>query len=90
MCTFAFATVLGWGLYGVRCAEFLFGNSCRKTFALIQTAMVVLSAVLETGIIWTLAELVNGLMAIPNLIALVILSPKLRELTCQYKHCGDN
>lgn len=90
MCTFAFATVLGWGLYGVRCAEFLLGNSRRKTFALIQTAMVVLSAVLETGIIWTLAELVNGLMAIPNLIALVILSPKLRELTCQYKHCGDN
>ena len=81
MCTFAFATVLGWGLYGVRCAEFLFGAPCRKTFALVQTAMVVLSAALKTGIIWTLAELVNGLMAIPNLIALVILSPKLRELT---------
>ena len=81
LCTFAFATVLGWGLYGVRCAEFLFGASCRKTFALVQTAMVVLSAVMETGIIWTLAELVNGLMAIPNLIALVILTPKLRVLT---------
>ena len=43
--------------------------------------MVLLSAVLETGMIWSLAELVNGLMAIPNLIALVALSPKLRQLT---------
>ena len=87
---FAFATVLGWGLYGVRCAGFLFGEGVRKPVALLQTAMVVLSAVLETGFIWSLAELVNGLMAIPNLIALVILSPKLRELTCQYKSfCGN-
>lgn len=81
VCTFAFATVLGWGLYGVRCAQFLFGSSCRKTFALVQTAMVVLSAVMRTGIVWTLAELVNGLMAIPNLIALIVLSPKLKMLT---------
>ena len=86
---FAFATVLGWGLYGVRCAGFLFGASCEKIIALFQTAMVLLSAVLETGFIWSLAELVNGLMAIPNLIALVVLSPVLRELTCQYKMlCG--
>ena len=85
LCCFAFATVLGWGLYGVRCAQFLFGPSCWKCFALLQTAMVVLSAVLETATIWSLAELVNGLMAIPNLIVLVALSPKLRELTDRYK-----
>ena len=86
---FAVATVLGWGLYGVRCAEFLLGSSCRNVFALLQTAMVVLSAVMETGLIWSFAELVNGLMAIPNLIALVILRPKLQELICHYKmFCG--
>ena len=85
LCGFAFATVLGWGLYGVRCAQFLFGASCWKYFALLQTAMVVISALLETGVIWSLAELVNGLMAIPNLIVLVALSPKLRELTDIYK-----
>ena len=80
----------GWGLYGVRCAEFLFGTSCRNKFALLQTAMVVLSAAMETGFIWSFAELVNGLMAIPNLIALVILSPKLQELICHYKMlCGN-
>ena len=87
LCCFAFATVLGWGFYGTRCAEFLFGASCKKFFALLQTAMVILSAVLETGLIWSLAELVNGLMAIPNLITLVILCPKLRELTIHYKKC---
>ena len=88
LCSFAFATVLGWGLYGVRCAEFLFGQSCRNYFALLQSAMVVVSAVLETGVIWSMAELVNGLMAIPNLITLVFLCPKLRELTIQYKTYG--
>lgn len=85
LCCFAFATVLGWGLYGARCAEFLLGPGCWKCFALLQTAMVAISAVLETGVVWSLAELVNGLMAIPNLITLVILSPKLRELTKDYK-----
>ena len=85
LCCFAFATVLGWGLYGARCAEFLLCPGCWKYFALRQTVMVALSAVLETGVVWSLAELVNGLMAIPNLITLVVLSPKLRELTKEYK-----
>jgi AGCS family alanine or glycine:cation symporter len=86
---FAFATVLGWGLYGARCAQFLLGASCWKYFALLQTAVVAASALLETGVIWSLAELVNGLMAIPNLIALVALGPKLKELTIYYKlHFG--
>ena len=91
LCCFAFATVLGWGLYGVRCAQFLLGESCWKQFALLQTAMVAVSAVLETGTVWSLAELVNGLMAIPNLIALVALSPKLKELTFHYiMHYGGS
>ena len=86
---FAFATVIGWGFYGARCAQFLFGPGCRKYFALLQTCMVVFSSVAQTGTIWLLAELVNGLMAIPNLIALVALSPKLRELTLSYQmYCG--
>ena len=55
----------------------------------LQTAMVVLSAVLDTGTIWSLSETVNGLMAIPNLIALVFLSPELERLTVEYKlKCG--
>ena len=85
MCCFAFATVLGWGLYGARCAQFLFGNTAWETFALLQTATVVLGAVLNTQTVWLLAESVNGLMAIPNLIALAYLSPELVRLTVEYK-----
>lgn len=89
LCCFAFATILGWGLYGARCAQYLFGSGAWKVFALVQTVIVVIGAVLETGTIWSLAEAVNGLMAIPNLIALVLLSPRLRRLTCDYKmKCG--
>ena len=90
LCCFAFATVLGWGLYGARCAQFLFGADSWKYFTFFQIAMVILSAVLETGVVWSLAELVNGLMAIPNLIALIALRSKLRELTKEYIMCCGN
>lgn len=82
---FAVATVLGWGLYGARCAEFLFGSKSWKGFAVAQTVMVALSAVLDTGTVWQLSETVNGLMSIPNLIALAALTPELVRLTKDYK-----
>ena len=85
LCCFAFATVLGWGLYGARCAQFLFGVDAWKKFVLLQAVTVVLGAVLNTGTVWLLSEIVNGLMAIPNLIALAVLSPELTRLTKQYK-----
>lgn len=89
LCCFALATVLGWGLYGARCAQFLFGDGAWKAFALLQSVMVVLAAVMQTGVLWSLAETVNGLMAIPNLIVLAALSPELRRLTLEYKmFCG--
>ena len=84
VCCFAFATVLGWGLYGVRCAGFLLGPGSFRCFALAQSAMVVLGAVLDNRTAWSLAELLNGLMAIPNLIALVLLLPVLKKLTKEY------
>ena len=86
LCCFAFATVLGWGLYGARCAQFLFGNDVWKKFAIAQSVCVVLGAVLNTGTVWVLSETVNGLMAIPNLIALAVLSPELSRLTKEYKN----
>ena len=85
LCCFAFATVLGWGLYGIRCAQFLFGFGAVKTFALLQAVVVVLGAALETGTVWLLSEIVNGLMAIPNLITLAVLSPELIRLTNEYR-----
>lgn len=89
LCCFAFATVLGWGLYGARCAQFLFGANVWKKFVLLQAVTVVLGAVLNTGTVWLLSETVNGLMAIPNLIALAALSPELTRLTKEYKGISE-
>ena len=83
---FAIATILGWGLYGSRCAQFLFGGW--KGFAAAQTAMVVLGAVLDTQVVWQLSEIANGLMAIPNLICLAALTGELRRITKDYKKSG--
>ena len=85
LCCFALATVLGWGLYGIRCAQYLFGSGAIRGFAFLQGAVVILGAALETGTVWLLSETVNGLMAIPNLIALAALSPELIRLTKEYR-----
>lgn len=82
---FAFATVLGWGLYGARCAQFLFGTRAWKFFVAAQMAAVVAGACLQTGVVWSAAEAVNGLMVIPNLTALAILTPEVVRLTKEYQ-----
>ena len=84
LCLFALATILGWGLYAGRCAEYLLGGMNWKAFALCQGAGVLLGAVLETRVVWTLSELMNALMALPNLIALIFLLPEMRRLTIEY------
>ena len=73
-CVFAFATILGWGLYGARCCQFLFGEESWNVFAYAQSVAVILGATLNTSSIWCLAEIFNGLMAIPNLIGISALS----------------
>ena len=88
LCAFAVATVLGWGLYGARCAQFLFGEKSWKPFALLQTAMVLLASVADTETVWQLSETINGLMVIPNLLALAALSPELVRLTKEYRKTG--
>ena len=89
ICCFAFATVLGWGFYGARCARFLFGDRGERWFARCQILAVIAASVMDAGTIWCLAEAVNGLMAVPNLIILAVLSPQLRRLTIDYKiSCG--
>ncbi|MBQ3215194.1 MAG: sodium:alanine symporter family protein [Oscillospiraceae bacterium] len=85
LCLFAFATVLGWGLYGARCAQYLFGKAVWRSFPWLQAIVVILGAVLSTGTVWLLAEIVNGLMAIPNLIALAVLTPELCRLIIDYR-----
>lgn len=84
LCCFAIATVLGWGLYGARCAQYLFGEHAWKRFVYIQAGTVLIGAVLGTSTVWMLSEIVNGLMAIPNLIALALLSTELAKLTSEF------
>ena len=84
---FALATILGWGFYAGRCAEFLFGRIKWKWFGVLQGGGVLLGLFLGTGTVWTLAEMVNGLMAIPNLIAVLLLRGEVRRLTEQWQMC---
>jgi AGCS family alanine or glycine:cation symporter len=85
LCCFAFATMVGWGFYGLECARYLFGACSHKPFVLLQTIAAMASLVLGTGTVWLLAEIVNGLMAIPNLIALAALMPVTVSLYTDYR-----
>lgn len=82
---FAIATVLGWGFYGASCAQYLFGGNVWRFFAVAQGIMVIVSTVLSTGVVWLLSEIVNALMVIPNVIALLSVSPELFRLTEKYR-----
>lgn len=68
---FAFTTILGWNYYGERCTEYLFGIKGIKPYRFIYIVLVGIGAFLKLDMIWTLADIVNGLMAIPNLIGLI-------------------
>lgn len=84
---FALATILGWSFYAGRCAEFLFGRINWKWFGLCQGAAVFGGLFLGTGTVWTLAEIFNGLMAIPNLMAVLMLTGEVRQLTARLEMC---
>ena len=74
MVCFAFSTILGWGLYGARCMEFLGSAKFIKPFMVLYSLMGVVGATMDLGLLWSIADTFNGLMAIPNLIALFLLS----------------
>ena len=84
MCCFAFSTALGWGLYGARCIEFLFSEKVIKPFMVVYSLVAILGATANLGLMWSIAETFNGLMAIPNLIALFLLSGTVVRLTKEY------
>ena len=80
LCSFAFSTTLSWGLYGTRCLEFLFGTKVNKPFMVVYSLVAILGATMDLGMLWSLAETFNGLMAIPNLIAILLLSGTLIKI----------
>lgn len=80
LCCFAFSTIIGWGLYGTRCIEFLFGSKVNRPFMLVYSLVAILGATIDLGLLWSIADTFNGLMAIPNLIALFLLSGTVVQL----------
>ena len=78
---FAFTTILGWSYYGERCAEFLFGIKVIWPFRLLWICVIPMGAMGKLSLVWLLADVMNGLMAVPNLIALGLLSPVVFRLT---------
>ena len=89
MCCFAFSTILGWGLYGARCIEFLFSEKVIKPFMVAYSLVAILGATVNLGLMWSIAETFNGLMAIPNLIALFLLSGTVVKLVKDYFATGE-
>ena len=81
---FAFSTVLSWGMYGTRCCEFLFGTKAIKPYQVIFILIIIVGATMELSLAWDIADTLNGLMAIPNLIALVGLSGVVVKETKDY------
>ena len=86
---FAFTTILGWSFYGERCTTYLFGEAAVLPFRLIWVAVVVIGAVAgDRGVIWAVADTLNGLMALPNLVALLLLSGTVFRLSKAYRFDG--
>lgn len=84
MVIFAFTTVLGWALYGERCAEYLFGVKIILPYRILWVLAVPVGAVMDLRFIWNCADMLNGLMALPNLVALLLLSRVVFSLTRDY------
>lgn len=84
MCCFAFSTIIGWGLYGTRCVEFLLGTGANKPFMILYALVAIVGATMNLGLMWSIAETFNGLMVIPNLIAVFLLSGVVVKLVKQY------
>ena len=84
MCCFAFSTIIGWGLYGARCAEFLLGIKILLPFNIAYSLVAIVGATVDLGLIWGISDTFNGFMTVPNLIAVFLLTPVLLKLIRQY------
>ena len=86
---FAFTTILGWSYYGERCAEYLFGVKIIIPYRILWVIAIFIGAMVKLKLVWTFADILNGLMAIPNLIALLLLSPVIFSVTREYFKSHD-
>ena len=81
---FAYSTILGWSLYGSRCVQYLLGLRAAKVYQFVFIIMIVVGSVSSLDFVWNIADTLNGLMAIPNFIALFALSPVIFKITREY------
>ena len=81
---FALTTILAWGLYGSRCCEYLFGAKVAKVYQVIFSLFLIVGSTMQLDLAWAIADTLNGLMALPNLVALIALSPVVAKLTKEY------
>ena len=81
---FATSTILGWALYGTRCAEFLFGSKIIRPYQVLFCLVVIAGSVANLKLVWDISDTLNGLMAIPNLIGILLLSPVVIKLTKEH------
>ena len=81
---FAFSTVLGWAYYGERCVEYCFGPKALIPYRLLYVAVAAIAPIVALDLVWTIADILNALMAVPNLIAVILLIPVIRRETKKY------
>jgi AGCS family alanine or glycine:cation symporter len=81
---FAFTTLLGWSFYSERCAEFLFGERVIYPFRVLWVVLIPVGALVSLDLVWTAADILNALMAVPNLIALILLTPVVVRLSREF------
>ena len=81
---FAYSTILGWSYYGEKAFEFIFGENLVKLYRVIFVSMVMVGAMMKLDFVWNFSDMMNGMMAIPNLIALLILSKVISKETNRY------
>ena len=84
LCSFAFSTIVGWGLYGARCAEFLLGSKILLPFNIAYSLVSILGATVNLGLVWGISDTFNGFMTVPNLIAVFLLSPVVLKLAKEH------
>ena len=84
LAVFAFTTILGWSYYGEKCWEYLLGSASEKPYRILWTLFVLVGAVTQLDFVWLVADTLNAFMAVPNLIALLLLSPVVAKLTQEY------
>ena len=85
ICFFAFSSVIGWGLYGTKFISFLLGENAKKIFLILFVASMIPAAVFRADAVWVIAEILNGLMALPNITALLFSTNEIADITNSYE-----